>query len=560
MKYSSSNLSSKSQLVVDNKNSGEQAQSGWDSWEPLPRKQSAIIMAGVMLAIFLASLDQTIVATAIPKIVASLGGFDRFSWVTTSYLVASTAIIPIVGKLSDIYGRRAFFLFGIVVFVVGSILAGFSADMNQLIAFRAIQGVGGGTLMSCAFIAVGDLFPPAERGKYMGLLAGIFALSSIIGPVTGGALTDSFTWRWAFFINIPLGIPIGLIFLFLFPKHKGTAQSKEIDYIGIILLLLAVVPAMLGLSWGGSEHGWGSIRVLGSLGMAAVAAILFIIIELRASNPLMPLTLYRNPIMAVGLVITLLLGVTMFIGSVFMPLFFQGSLGKSATDSGLLSTAMMLGTVFGATIFGQLLSKFGGRYRSLGLIGIIIMAVGLFLLTQIDKDVSLGFVITGMVIMSFGMGTTFPCFNIAIQNSVHHKDIGIATASAQFIRSIGASAGLALLGSLLTTRFASKLEFNLPETALSEIPSSLLEEIKTNPNALMDSSQIGVLESQIDPMISNKSALVDTIISVMRQSLAESISEMFIAVLVITGIAFIVTFWLKEIPLQKRAQKDVKIK
>ena len=254
MKYSSSNLSSKSQLVVANKNSGEQAQSGWDSWEPLPRKQSAIILAGVMLAIFLASLDQTIVATAIPKIVASLGGFDRFSWVTTSYLVASTAIIPIVGKLSDIYGRRAFFLFGIVVFVVGSILAGFSADMNQLIAFRAIQGVGGGTLMSCAFIAVGDLFPPAERGKYMGLLAGIFALSSIIGPVTGGALTDSFTWRWAFFINIPLGIPIGLIFLFLFPKHKGTAQSKEIDYIGIILLLLAVVPAMLGLSWGGSEH------------------------------------------------------------------------------------------------------------------------------------------------------------------------------------------------------------------------------------------------------------------------------------------------------------------
>ena len=513
-----------------------------------------------MLAIFLASLDQTIVATAIPKIVASLGGFDRFSWVTTSYLVASTAIIPIVGKLSDIYGRRAFFLFGIVVFILGSILSGLSADMSQLIAFRAIQGVGGGTLMSCAFIAVGDLFPPAERGKYMGFLAGIFALSSIIGPVTGGALTDSFTWRWAFFINIPLGIPIGLIFLFLFPKHKGSAQSKEIDYIGIILLLLAVVPVLLGLSWGGSEHGWGSIRVLGSLGLAAAAAILFIINELRAPNPLMPLPLYRNPIMAVGLVITLLLGVTMFIGSVFMPLFFQGSLGKSATDSGLLSTAMMLGTVFGATIFGQLLSKFGGRYRSLGLIGIIIMAVGLLLLTQIDKDVSLGFVITSMVIMSFGMGTTFPCFNIAIQNSVHHKDIGIATASAQFIRSIGASAGLALLGSLLTTRFASKLEFNLPEIALNEIPSSLIEDIKTNPNALMDSSQIGVLESKIDPMISNKSALVDTIISVMRQSLAESISEMFIAVLVITGIAFIVTFWLKEIPLQKRAQKDVKIK
>ena len=238
--YSSGNYRNTNQLSLDKKS--DDLKSGWGNLEPLPRKQSIIIMAGVMLAIFLASLDQTIVATAIPNIVASLGGFDHFSWITTSYLVASTAIIPIVGKLSDIYGRRTFFLFGIAVFLTGSILSGLSANMSQLIAFRAVQGVGGGTLMACAFIAVGDLFSPAERGKYMGFLAGIFALSSIIGPVTGGALTDSFTWRWAFFINIPLTIPIGLIFFFLFPKHKGTAESKEIDYIGIILLLTAVVP------------------------------------------------------------------------------------------------------------------------------------------------------------------------------------------------------------------------------------------------------------------------------------------------------------------------------
>jgi MFS family permease len=242
-----------------------------------------------------------------------------------------------------------------------------------------------------------------------------------------------------------------------------------------------------------------------------------------------------------------------------MPLFFQGSLGKSATDSGLLSTAMMLGTVFGATIFGQLLSRFGGRYRSLGLIGIIIMAIGLIMLAQINTDVSLGFVITSMVIMSFGMGTTFPCFNIAIQNSVRLKDIGIATSSAQFIRSIGASAGLAVLGSLLTTRFASKLQLNLPEATLKSIPAGLLDNIKTNPDALIDSSQIGDLKAQINPLISNESGLVDTIISAMRQSLAESIAEMFIVVLVIVAIAFIVTFWLKEIPLQKRAEKDKNI-
>jgi len=556
--HSSGNYRNTNQLSLDKK--GDDLESGWGDREPLPRKQSIIIMAGVMLAIFLASLDQTIVATAIPKIVASLGGFDHFSWITTSYLVASTAIIPIVGKLSDIYGRRTFFLFGIAVFLTGSILSGLSANMSQLIAFRAIQGVGGGTLMACAFIAVGDLYSPAERGKYMGFLAGIFALSSIIGPVTGGALTDSFTWRWAFFINIPLTIPIGLIFFFLFPKHKGVAESKEIDYIGIILLLIAVVPAMLGLSWGGSEHGWDSIRVLSSLGLAAIASVLFIINELRAPNPIMPLNLYSNPIMAVGLIITLLLGVTMFTGSVFMPLFFQGALGKSATDSGLLSTTMMLGTVFGATLFGQLLSRFGGHYRILGLIGIIIMAIGLSLLTQIGTDVSLGFVIASMVIMSFGMGTTFPCFNIAIQNAVHYKDIGLATSSAQFIRSIGASAGLALLGSLLTTRFASKFMLNLPESAFNEIPASLLADMKTNPNILMDNSKIGSLEAQINPLITNKSNLIDTILSVMQESLAESIADIFVIALVITVIAAIVTFWLKEIPLQKRAGKEVELR
>ncbi len=509
-----------------------------------------------MLAIFLASLDQTIVATAIPKIVGSLGGFDRFSWVTTSYLVASTAIIPIVGKFSDIYGRRTFFLVGIAIFIVGSLLAAISTNMSQLIAFRAIQGVGGGTLMSCAFIAVGDLYPPAERGKYMGYLAGIFALSSIIGPITGGVLTDSFSWRWVFLINIPLGIPIGLIFLFVFPKHKPDKQRTEIDYLGILLLLMAVIPVMLGLSWGGSAYGWYSVRVIIALCLSLISAVCFVVVELRAKNPIMPLTLYRNSIMSVALVITLLLGVTMFTGSVFMPLFFQGSLGKSATTSGLLSTAMMLGSVLGATSFGQLLSRFGGHYRILGLIGIFIMGVGLLLMSQINTNVSLGFIITSMVIMSFGMGTTFPCFNIAIQNSVHYKDIGVATSSAQFVRSLGASAGLAVLGSLLTTRFATRLDLSIPEFALKNIPAKLLSDIKTNPNALMDNSQISNLESQVSASVSNKSELIDTVLLAMRQSLADSIAEMFIVGLIISFVAFVITFWLKEIPLQKRASKE----
>ena len=308
---------------------------------------------------------------------------------------------------------------------------------------------------------------------------------------------------------------------------------------------MAVIPVMLGLSWGGSAYGWYSVRVIIALCLSLISAVCFVVVELRAKNPIMPLTLYRNSIMSVALVITLLLGVTMFTGSVFMPLFFQGSLGKSATTSGLLSTAMMLGSVLGATSFGQLLSRFGGHYRILGLIGIFIMGVGLLLMSQINTNVSLGFIITSMVIMSFGMGTTFPCFNI-----------GVATSSAQFVRSLGASAGLAVLGSLLTTRFATRLDLSIPEFALKNIPAKLLSDIKTNPNALMDNSQISNLESQVSASVSNKSELIDTVLLAMRQSLADSIAEMFIVGLIISFVAFVITFWLKEIPLQKRASKE----
>ncbi len=523
---------------------------GWDDWVPLPKRQVMITMGGVMLAIFLASLDQTIVATAIPRIVTDLGGFDRFAWVTTSYLVASTAVIPIVGKLSDMYGRKVFFIGGILVFVLGSVLAGVAQDMNQLIAFRAIQGVGGGVVMASSFISIGDLFPPAERGKYMGFIAGIFALSSVVGPVVGGFLTDALSWRWVFYINIPLGLPIAIAFIKVFPNPRAKTDARGIDYPGIVLLLLTIVPAMLGLSWGGSQYEWSSPQVVGVLALAAASAVAFVIVETRAAEPIMPLHIYRDPIIAVALLASLLLGVSMFAGSVFMPLYFQGALGESATNSGSFLTPMMLGTVVGATLVGQLMSRTGGHYRLLGMASVALMAGGLYMMTRIDIDTARGVVIGSMVLMGFGMGGTFPAYNIAIQNAVAYRNLGVATSAAQFVRSIGAAVGLAVLGSLLTTRFASGVDSAVSEEGLAKVPTGILDDLKSNPDALVNEEQIAELTSRLAEVGPEAASVTQPLLAGMREALASSISEVFLAALIVAVVALVVTAFLKEIPLK----------
>ena len=516
-----------------------------------------ITMGGVMMAIFLASLDQTIIATAIPHIVTDLGGFDRFAWVTTAYLVASTAVIPIVGKLSDIYGRKVFFIGGIIIFVVGSVLAGIAQDMNQLIAFRALQGLGGGVVMASSFISIGDLFPPAERGKYMGFVAGIFALSSVVGPLVGGLLTDALSWRWVFFVNVPLGVPIAIAFVKVFPNPRPKPGPKEgIDYAGIVLLLIAIVSGMLGLSWGGAQYEWSSPPVLVTLALAAFAGALFVIVERRVAEPIMPLHIYRNPIVAVALLVSLMLGVSMFAGSVFMPLYFQGALGESATNSGSFLTPMMLGTVIGATLVGQLMSRTGGRYRLLGMASVGMMAVGLYLMSRIDLDTPRGLTIGAMVLMGFGMGGTFPAFNIAIQNAVAYRNLGVATSAAQFIRAIGASVGLAVLGSFLTGRFASGVTSAVPHDILGRVPSNILEELKSNPDALVNEGQIAELSVRLTAYGPDAAAAVEPLLAGMREALAGAVAEVFLATLFVSVPAFVVAAFLREIPLKKGGRQS----
>src|SRR4030042_4687077 len=329
----------------------------------LPRKQVLITFGGVMLAMFLGALDQTVVGTAMPRIISDLGGFSQYTWVTSVYIISSAVVVPITGKLTDIYGRKIFYIGGLIIFVVASVLCGLSNTMNQIIMFRALQGIGAGVIMANAFIVIGDLFPPAERGKYQGFMSAVFGVSSIVGPTLGGYITDTLSWHWVFFVNVPLGIIIILLFIFFFPNFRPDNLKHSIDYPGVVLLIFSVVPLMLALSWGGVEYAWDSAEIIGMFIFSAVALVLLIWVESRSKEPIIPLEIFKDRIVSISSVFLFLTAAGMFGSIIFIPLFFQGVLGASATSSGSFVTPMMLGVVFGSAVSGQVLSRWGGHYR-----------------------------------------------------------------------------------------------------------------------------------------------------------------------------------------------------
>lgn len=506
----------------------------------LPRRQIAFTMVGVLLAMFLAALDQTVVATAMPRIIADLGGFDRYTWVTTAYLLASTTAVPIVGRLTDIYGRKIFYVGGIVVFLIGSALAGTSQTMNQLIAFRAVQGLGGGVIMANSFVAIADLFPPETRGKYQGFIGVVFGLSSIIGPTLGGFITDAASWNWVFLVNLPLGIPVIFLIAFLFPKINPEVESRKLDYAGMVALILAVVPTLLALSWGGAQYAWTSPMVVAPLAFGLAMAAAFVFIESRAESPIMPLEIYRNPMVAVSLIATFLTGFGMFGGIIFIPLFFQGVLGASATSSGGFLTPMMLGVVFGASVSGQLLARTPLGYRTFALFGTALMAGGLFLMTTLSADTTFPRAVSYIVAMGVGLGCTFPTFTLAVQNSIPFRLMGVATSALQFYRTIGGTLGLALLGAVIAARFASRLDAaEIPEPVRDALPSGALESLKDNPQGLMD-------QSALQGIFPNGGAdLAKEFLAVLQDALAGAIGDVFTVSLMLVAASVLATLFLR---------------
>jgi EmrB/QacA subfamily drug resistance transporter len=522
----------------------------------LPRQQVIIILAGVLLTMFLSSLDQTIVGTATPRIIADLGGFAHYTWLATAYMVASTIVLPITGKLTDMYGRKHFFTAGITIFVIGSLLCGLSQTMTQIIIFRGFQGIGAGILMANSFTVIGDLFPPAERGKYVGLVTAVFGISAVIGPTLGGFITDSFSWHWIFYINIPLGIITIILFVFFFPHFRLDNLKHKIDYAGITTLILAVVPLMLALSWGGTEYPWVSVPVISMFALSAVAAIVFPIIEGRSEEPIVPLWVFKNPVVAISIVVTFFSGISMFASIIFIPLFFQGVLGLSATASGSFLTPMMLSQIFGSFTSGQLLARAGGHYRLQGIFGLAIMALGLLLLSRMTPEISYTSAVVNIALVGFGLGITMPLYTTAVQNAVSYSILGAATSAVPFFRSIGGSIGLSIFGSVMTNRFASEFVTKLPEAAKALIPPELLSSVTHNAQLLVSPQAQVQLKILFNQFGDQGAVLYAQTLRALREALDAGLTEVFLAAFVVIVLAFITNLFLKEIPLRKQHVLD----
>jgi EmrB/QacA subfamily drug resistance transporter len=534
-----------------NKNVAGNAEVAKSGPPKLARREVILTLAGLMLAQFLASLDQTIVGTALPKIITDLGGFSKYTWVVTSYMITSTVTLPIVAKLSDMYGRKWFLVGGIIMFLVGSAICGTSQTIDQLIAFRAIQGVGAGAIMALAFTILGDLFPPSERGKYAGIMAGVFGLSSIIGPTLGGYITDSIGWHWVFYVNIPFGILIIFLIIFFFPHLKFSTQKHKIDFLGIIALALTVVPLLIALSLAGVDYAWTSPQIVGLFEFSFVMLFVLLNIEKHVKEPLIPLWIFKDRVVSVASLIIFITGFGMFAGIVFVPLFFQGILGKSATSSGSFLTPMMLGMITGSLLSGQYLSRMGGHYRTQGLVGCAIMAGGIFLLSQMTAHTPESAAIVNIVIMGFGLGITMPVYTIAVQNAVPYSVMGIATSTTAFFRSIGGVLGMAVVGSVLNNRFASEFTANLSPQLKAAMPADQLNQLVNNPQALFNSGAIDKLQEQFAVYGSQGADMLNSLLTTLKGALSSAMSAGFFICFCVIVAAFVVNFFLKEIPLRK---------
>jgi EmrB/QacA subfamily drug resistance transporter len=518
----------------------------------LPKRQVNITLGGVLLALFLGSLDQTIVSTAMPRIVGDLGGFAHYTWLTTAYLVTSTVMLPIIGKLTDMYGRKHFYTAGIIIFVIGSLLSGLSQTMLQIIIFRGFQGIGGGIMMVNAFAVIGDLFPPAQRGKYQGLLSAVFGVSAIIGPVLGGLITDLFSWHWIFFINVPLGLLIITLFVIYFPSFRPNNVKHKIDYLGIVCIIFAVIPLLIALSFGGTEYPWVSPPIMILFGLSLISMVMLPWVEARSEEPIIPLEIFRNSIVVVSVPIIFLTGVVMFGGIIFVPLYFQGVMGLSASASGSFIIPMTLAQVAGSFVSGQLLSRTGGHYRIQGMFGLGIMAMGVFLLSRLTPEVSYLFAIIGTILTGFGLGMTFPLYTIAVQNAVPYNILGVATSMVPFFRFMGGAAGLAVFGSVVANRFSAEFISNLPEAVLKSITPETISSMTHNLQSLMTTGAQSQFAAIFGQFGEQGASLYTQTITVLQQALSSSLTQIFFIGFIVIVVAFIFNLFLKEVPLRKQ--------
>jgi predicted MFS family arabinose efflux permease len=406
-------------------------------------------------------------------------------------------------------------------------------------------------MMGLSFIIIGDLFPPNERGKYGGFLTGVFGISSVIGPTLGGFITDSLSWRWVFFVNVPLGILIVLLFIFFFPHLRPDIKKPKIDYPGILTLTLSVVSLMLAISWVSVDYEWPSPLIIGMFAFSLAMFLLFIRVESRSEEPVIPLWIFKNRIVSISSIAVLLIGFGMFSAIIFVPLYFQGVLGTTATTSGTFLTPMMLGVVVGAIISGQLLSRAGGHYRIQGMAGMIVMATGLFLLTRMTVDIAYWRAVMNIVTTGLGLGLTMPVYLIAVQNAVPYSVLGVATSTNTFFRTVGGAFGLAIVGSVMNSSYLSKFTDSLPSLVAAGVLPEQLNAIADNPQALINPEVQAQLQSMFARLGEQGPALFNDLVSTLRGALNSALSDVFLVSFAVIIVALIVSFFLKESPMRK---------
>jgi EmrB/QacA subfamily drug resistance transporter len=511
----------------------------------LTTRIKVLATAGVMLALLLAALDQTIVGTALPRIVAELNGLDRYSWLITGYLVASTVVVPIAGKLGDLFGRKPFIIAGMIGFVAASALCGLSQDMNQLIVFRIVQGLFGGTLFASAFTVLGDIYTPAERARIQGLFGAVFGLSSIVGPVVGGFLTDNLGWRWVFYVNLPVGLLGVLVVAAFLPFVRTRASWRDIDFVGSATLAAGLIPMLVALSVA-KDQGWTSFEVLGLLAFGAAMLIAFFMIEQRVKEPIVPFTLFKNRAFAVSVLVGFFAALGMFGMIIFVPLETQGVLGVSVTNSGLLLTPMMLGLIVSSVLTGQLIPRIK-HYHYLGTIGLGLVVIGLYLMAQTTTSTTQTAITIDIVLVGLGLGVTMPLY--AVQSALPQRYLGVGTSQIQFWRNVGGTVSSAVLGSILAQRLPGAISAQIAKVNLPPAFKNVMGSSASNPNALLDPARLAAAKAKLPAQLA---PLFDQAMHAVRQALALTLHDVFLISVILTAGALVISLFMPDVPLRSR--------
>ncbi len=507
-------------------------------------------LVAILITMFFASLDQTVVSTALPVIVGNLKGFSIYAWVFTAYLMTSAITVPIYGKLSDVYGRKPFYVFGLIVFIIGSAVSGQAHSMMELILARGVQGIGAGAMLSMPRATIGDIFSPRERGRWMGVISAVFGVASILGPTLGGWVTDGIGWRWIFYMNLPVALIALVAVVYALPKVR-VDREVSIDWSGAALLTIGLVPMLLAFTWAGNKYAWASPAIVGMFAFAILALAVFGWNESRVKDPILTPHLFRNSVFTTTSIIALLVTMGMFGSLMFLPIFVQGVLGKSASTSGEILTPMMLSFIIGSIIGGVIMTR-TGRYKLQAFIGALITLAGAYLFTTLGTGTTWPVVVRDMIVLGIGIGSLLPLLNVAVQNAFPYEVMGVVNAVQQFVRSLGGVIVAPILGTVLANTFASQLQSTLPpqvSSALASMPAAQRQTL-SDPQGLISAQSQAAIQSAFNQFGAQGQILYRQFLDAVRSSLASGMHELFFISLFFSVATVLAVVFLKEIPLQ----------